>query len=216
MAIQSERTMTVAEYLEWEERQELRHEYIDGDIIEMSGGTGEHSMIIGNIHGFLWNRLSFPQYTVHTSNMRIKFSPTRYVYPDLSVVRGENVYDDASRLNLLNPVFVVEVTSPSSAKRDRMDKLDNYFDVPSIEAYLIVDQDRSVRAPTCTRVLPLAKRASNLPILSRLVSAQEFIQTEHDDRRRRWEERQELIPEILSAGTGNHAGALALGSLSTY
>ena len=142
MAIQTERTMTVAEYLVWEEGQELKHEYIDGEIIEMSGGTGEHSMIIGNILGFLWNRLSFPQYTVHTSNMRIKFSPTRYVYPDLSVVRGESVYDDASRVNLLNPAFVVEVASPSSAMRDRMEKLDNYFDVPSIEAYLIVDQER--------------------------------------------------------------------------
>ena len=150
MAIQSERTMTVAEYLEWEERQELKHEFIDGEIIEMSGGTGEHSMIIGNIHGFLWNLLSFPQFTVHTSNMRIKFSPTRFVYPDLSVVRGESVYDDASRVNLLNPLFVVEVMSPSSAMRDRVDKLGYYGEVPSIEAYLIIDQDRP-RADLYTR-----------------------------------------------------------------
>ena len=150
MAIQSERTMTVAEYLEWEARQEVKHEYIDGEIIEMTGGTGEHSVIIGNIQGFLWNLLSFPQYTVHTSNMRVKFSQTRYVYPDLSVVRGESIYDDSSRLNLLNPVFVVEVTSPSSAIRDRLDKLDNCFTVSSIEAYLIVDQDRP-RADLYTR-----------------------------------------------------------------
>ena len=150
MAIQKERRMTVAEYLVWEERQECKHEYIDGEIIEMSGGTGEHSMIIGNIQGFLWNLLSFPQYTVHTSNLRVKFSRSRYVYPDLSVVRGESSYDDASRLNLLNPVFVTEVTSPSSAIRDRMDKLDNYLNVPSIEAYLIVDQERP-RADLYTR-----------------------------------------------------------------
>ncbi|MCY3833315.1 MAG: Uma2 family endonuclease [Chloroflexi bacterium] len=150
MAIQAERAMTVAEYLEWEERQELRHEYIDGVIIEMSGGTGEHSVIIGNIHGLLWNHLSFPLYTVHSSNMRVKFSPSRYVYPDLSVVRGESIYDDASRLNLLNPVFVVEVTSPSSLTVDRVDKLGYYLEVPSIEAYLIVDQDRP-RADLYTR-----------------------------------------------------------------
>ena len=142
MVINISPRMSVAEYLEWEERQESRHEYIDGEVIEMSGGSGEHSMIIGNIQGFLWNLLCFPRYTVHSSNMRVKFSPSRYVYPDLSVVRGESVYDDASRLNLLNPVFVVEVTSPSSAIRDRMDKLDNYLSVPSIDAYLIVDQDR--------------------------------------------------------------------------
>ena len=150
MAIQTERAMTVAEYLEWEVRQELRHEYIDGAIFEMSGGTGEHSVIIGNIQGLLWNRLRFPLYTVHTSNMRVRFSPSRYVYPDLSVVRGESKYDDASRLNLLNPVFVVEVTSPTSSVRDRVDKLAYYLDVPSTEAYLIVDQDR-FRADLYTR-----------------------------------------------------------------
>lgn len=150
MAIQKGRVMTVAEYLKWEERQEVKHEYIDGEIIEMSGGTGEHSIIIGNIQGLLWSLLRFPQYTVHTSEMRVKFSPTRYVYPDLSVVRGESIYDDVSKLNLLNPVFVVEVTSPSSAIRDRLDKLDYYFTVSSIEAYLIVDQDRP-RADLYTR-----------------------------------------------------------------
>ena len=141
MVINISPRMSVAEYLEWEERQEIRHEYIDGEIIEMSGGSGEHSMIIGNIQGFLWNLLSFPHYTVHTSNMRVKFSPSRYVYPDLSVVRGESIYDPASRLNLLNPIFVVEVTSPSSATRDLVDKLGYYLEVSSIQAYLIVEHD---------------------------------------------------------------------------
>ena len=142
MVLQTREKMSVAEYLEWEERQECKHEYIDGAIIEMSGGSGEHSMIIGNIQGFLWGLLSFAQYTVHSSNMRVKFSPSRFVYPDVSVVRGESIYDDSSRQNLLNPVFVVEVTSPSSAVRDRIDKLGYYLEVPSIQAYLIVEQDR--------------------------------------------------------------------------
>ena len=58
--------------------------------------------------------------------------------------------EDDSELTLLNPVLVVEVTSPSSMIYDRVDKLDFYFDVPSIEAYLIVDQNR-IRADLCTR-----------------------------------------------------------------
>ncbi|MDE2776020.1 MAG: Uma2 family endonuclease [Chloroflexota bacterium] len=192
MAIQNERVMTVAEYLEWEERQEVKHEYIDGEIIDMSGGTGEHSIIIGNIQGLLWSLLSFPQYTVHTSEMRVKFSPTRYVYPDLSVVRGESIYDDGSRLNLLNPVFVVEVTSPSSAMRDRVDKLELYFAVPSIAAYLIVDQDRP-RADLYTRskegwhlqifnnaedVIPLPMLDCQLP-LAQVYRGIEFAVAEH-------------------------------------
>ncbi len=150
MAIQTERTMTVAEYLEWEERQELRHEYIDGDIIEMSGGTGNHSKIAMNIALALGSLVNLLSFVFHSSNMRIRVSENRYVYPDLSIVGRAEVYEDESELTLLNPAFVVEVTSPTSATRDRVDKLDLYLEVPSIEAYLIVDQDRP-RADLYTR-----------------------------------------------------------------
>lgn len=150
MAIQKERTMTVAEYLEWEEGQELRHEYIDGVIIEMTGGTLKHTRIKFNIGGMLFTLLELPRFIVCNSDMRVRVSPTRYVYPDFSVVQGEPRMEDDKELTLLNPIFVVEVTSPTSEIRDRVDKLDLYVDVPSIEAYLIVDQDRP-RADLYTR-----------------------------------------------------------------
>ena len=150
MAIQSERTVTVAEYLEWEARQEVKHEYIDGEIIEMTGGTLTHTRIKTNIGGTLFALLDPSAYILCNSDMRVRVSPTRYVYPDFSVVRGEPRMEDDKELTLLNPVFVVEVTSPTSEIRDRVDKLDLYVDVPSIEAYLIVDQDRP-RADLYTR-----------------------------------------------------------------
>jgi len=134
--------MSVAEYLEWEERQELKHEYIDGEIIEMTGGTGKHSKIPVNITLALASGIDMSEYMIFNSAMRIKVSATNYVYPDLSVVRGVEIYEDESELTLLNPIFVVEVTSPSSVTRDRVDKLGYYLEVPSIQAYLIVDQDR--------------------------------------------------------------------------
>ncbi len=142
MAIQTERTMTVTEYLEWEVRQELKHEYIDGVIIEMTGGTFTHTRIKTNLGGLLFARLDFSDFVLCNSDMRVRVSPTRYVYPDFSVVRGEARLEDDKELTLLNPVFVVEVTSPSSATRDRVDKLGYYLEVPSIQAYLIVEQDR--------------------------------------------------------------------------
>lgn len=150
MAIQSERTMTVAEYLEWEARQEAKHEYIDGAIIELGGGTLKHTRIKTNIGGTLFSLLDLSAYILCNSDMRVRVSPTRYVYPDFSVVSGEPRLEDESEVTLLNPMFVVEVTSPLSLMRDRIDKLDLYFDVPSIEAYLIVDQDRP-RADLYTR-----------------------------------------------------------------
>ncbi len=150
MAIQTKQMMTVADYLAWEERQEFKHEYIDGEIIEMTGGTLKHTRIKTNIGGTLYALLDFSIYVLCNSDMRVRVSPTRYVYPDFSVVRGEPRMEDEKELSLLNPVFVVEVISPSSETRDRVDKLDFYFDVPSIEAYLIVDPDR-LRAELFTR-----------------------------------------------------------------
>ncbi|MDE2852824.1 MAG: Uma2 family endonuclease [Chloroflexota bacterium] len=150
MAIQTERTMTVAEYLAWEARQEVKHDYIDGEIIEMTGGTGKHSKIMVNISAGLYNQIDYSNCVVHSSEMRVRIRNTRYVYPDLSALCGEEVYEDESELTLLNPMFVVEVTSPTSLMRDRVDKLDLYFAVPSIEAYLIVEQDRP-RADLYTR-----------------------------------------------------------------
>ncbi len=150
MAIQTKQMMTVADYLEWEERQEIKHEYIDGEIIEMTGGTLKHTRIKTNIGGMLYALLDFSIYVLCNSDLRVRVSPTRYVYPDFSVVRGEPRMEDEEELTLLNPVLVVEVISPSSETRDRVDKREYYFDVPSIEAYLIVDQER-VRAELYTR-----------------------------------------------------------------
>lgn len=142
MAIQTERTMPVAEYLEWEERQELKHEFIDGEIIQTSGGTGNHSKIAMNIALALGSLVNLLSYVFHSSNMRIRINENRYVYPDLSIAGREEIYEDASELTLLNPLLVVEVSSPSSAVRDRVDKLGYYLEVPSIQAYLVVEQDR--------------------------------------------------------------------------
>lgn len=150
MAIQTERKMTVPGYLEWEERQEYKHEYIDGDIIELTGGTLRHTRIKTNVGGTLFALLDFSTFILCNSDMRVRVGPTRYVYPDFTVVRGEPSLEDEKELTLLNPIFVVEVTSPSSILRDKVEKLGYYLDVLSIEAYLIIDQDR-VHADLYTR-----------------------------------------------------------------
>ena len=73
--------------------------------------------------------------------MRIQIAEDHYVYADLSAVCGPPLLS-RDRMNLLNPVLVIEVTSPSSQVRDRIDKLDYYQALASIEAYLIVEQER--------------------------------------------------------------------------
>ena len=150
MAIQTKQRMTVADYLAWEAGEEFKHEYLDGEIIEMTGGTLRHSRVKTNIGGTLFALLDFSAYILCNSDMRVRVGPTRYVYPDFSVVRGEPRLEDEKELTLLNPVFVLEVTSPSSESYDRGEKLGFYFDLPSIEAYLIIDQERP-RADLYTR-----------------------------------------------------------------
>ena len=142
MEMQTKLAMSPAEYIEWELGQELKHEYIDGELIEMTGGTLKHTRVKTNVGGMLYSILDFTTFVLCNSDMRVRVSPTRYVYPDFSVVRGEPKMEDERELTLLNPVFVVEVTSPGSQIRDRVDKVDYYQAVSSIEAYLIVEQDR--------------------------------------------------------------------------
>ncbi len=178
MAIQTKQMMTVADYLAWEERQEFKHEYIDGEIIEMTGGTWKHSRIMINLTLAIGRQLENSNCVLLSSEMRVRVSDTRYVYPDLSAVCGDESLEDEKELTLLNPVFVVEVISPSSETRDRVEKREYYYDVPSIEAYLIVDQDR-LRAELYTRaedgwrlqefsslddVIPLTMLNCDLPI----------------------------------------------------
>ncbi len=142
MVINRSPVMTVEDYFEWELRQERKHEYIDGAVYEMPGVHINHDAITVNIIYLFISCLDRLRFALHTAEMRVQVSPSRYVYPDLTIVRGRSVTSDANRYNLINPYVVLEVTSPSSEDRDRHYKLDYYYEVPSIEGYLIVDQDR--------------------------------------------------------------------------
>ena len=134
--------MTVEEYFAFDEASEIRNEYIDGDIIPMTGGTGKHALIIAyTINAFI-SALGSRVCNVFSSNIRVRIDASRYVYPDVSVVCGEIEYADDREVTLLNPTVVVEVTSPSSIAYDHVDKLGFYSDVPSIRGYLILDQER--------------------------------------------------------------------------
>ena len=140
MAIEIQQ-LTVEQYLALEAESEIRHEYIDGVIFPMTGGTLNHDVIVMNLTRALLAQLDDFNCQLHTSHMRVGVSPTRYVYPDLSAVCGDAETDHGTT-TLLNPVFVAEVTSPSSIDRDRATKLELYGAVPSIQGYLILDQAR--------------------------------------------------------------------------
>ena len=133
--------LTVEQYLALETESEIRHEYIDGEILPMTGGTMIHDAIVVNITSAFIAQFVDTDCRIFTSNMRVGVSPTRYVYPDLSAICGDAETDDGTT-TLLNPTVVVEVISPSSIERDRVRKVELYRAVPSIQGYLILDQER--------------------------------------------------------------------------
>ncbi len=136
------RQMTVEEYLVLDEASEIQHEYIDGELIPMPGGSGPHNLIVAYASSALIVALGDRDCFVFGSQMRIGIDATRYLYPDVSVVCGEPAYADDNEVILINPTVVVEVTSPSSIERDRTTKLELYGTVPSIHGYLILEQER--------------------------------------------------------------------------
>ncbi len=142
MATNPKRYWTASEFLAFVANSEFKHELIDGEVYDMSGGVGEHSQIAANIIICLGRHLESTSCRVNTSDMMLKVSDDRYLFPDLSVVCGNPEYEDEFRLALLNPILVVEVTSPSSAVDDRGLKRESYLRLPSVQAYLIIDQHR--------------------------------------------------------------------------
>lgn len=141
---------TVEEYLAYEEETGIKHEYIDGEIFAMAGGTDNHSWIAMNASSELVQGLKGSPCHVRNSDMRVKIAESKFVYPDFSVVCGKTTFADDKRTMLTNPTLVAEVTSDSSENYDRGAKADYYRSLPSVEAYLILDQDR-VHAQLYTR-----------------------------------------------------------------
>ncbi len=135
----AETLMSEQEYLAFEEKSKIRHEFMDGEIFVMAGGTRFHSLTIGNIARHLGNQLENEPCEVHTSDLRVKTKVANYVYPDVVVVCHPkfvpNIFD-----TLENPQVVFEVLSKSTKYRDRTDKRIDYFDLESVTDYVIVHQ----------------------------------------------------------------------------
>ena len=141
MVIERVQKMSVEEFLDFAESSEEWYEYIDGEPIKMTGGKLNHFRIISRLQLLLASLLADSDNEVLGSGMLVRVGDASLVAPDVSVVSGKPETEADTRI-LLNPILVVEVTSPSSADHDRTVKRDFYQSVDSIQAYLVVDQHR--------------------------------------------------------------------------
>lgn len=128
------RRMSVDEYLRFEEAAPTKHEYVAGDVYAMTGVTYRHACIVTNVAYRLAGAARAGSCrVVHDVKVR---AGDRIYYPDVMVLCTPQ---SADALVLGDPCLVVEVTSRSTARVDRGEKLDAYRTVPSLRAYLIVD-----------------------------------------------------------------------------
>lgn len=135
--------MTAEEYLAFERASDVRHEFANGEIFAMAGGTYEHTTIAANMIGELRNALRGRKCSVQTSDMRIHIPLRgRYVYADASVVCGRPEFLDDKHDTLINPRVVVEVLSPSTEVYDRGEKFTLYQTLPSVMHYVLAAQDK--------------------------------------------------------------------------
>jgi Uma2 family endonuclease len=134
---------TFREYVLLEETSNVRHEYLDGQIYAMAGGTPEHSALIASVCGYLTGQVRGGPCRVHMADLRIRVTETGLAtYPDVAVVCGRWERDPESAHTIVNPTVMVEVLSPTTEKYDRGEKLEHYKRIPSARACLLVAHDR--------------------------------------------------------------------------
>jgi Uma2 family endonuclease len=132
------------EYIEGERAAEVRHEYVDGYVYAMAGASDDHNRIAGNIFRELANTLRGRRCEPFINDMKVKIPPTfadAFYYPDVLVA-----YDPADNAKYFRerPTVIFEVLSPDTERTDRREKAIAYRQIPTIETYVLVEQDRMV------------------------------------------------------------------------
>jgi Uma2 family endonuclease len=135
------RYYTTQEYLALEEKAEFKNEYIDGEIVPMTGGTTNHNEISGNLYSSLKANLRRQNYRIYISDVRLWIPAYRiYTYPDIMIIQGEPVYEGKGITTVTNPLVIIEVLSNSTKNYDRAEKFKYYRSISSLQEYILIDQ----------------------------------------------------------------------------
>jgi len=137
------RLLSAEEYLSLESTADVRHEFHDGEMFAMGGGTLWHNLIKDNVAHSIRNRIEGRGFRVVTSDQRVKVDATGlYTYPDVVVFCGAATMEDGIHHTLTNPLLIVEVLSESTEKYDRGIKFGHYRRMATLREYVLIAQDR--------------------------------------------------------------------------
>ena len=139
----SDFSLTLSEYVEREETATIKHEFHNGKLIEMPGGTLRHARIGLNFGTFL-NICLFKKtedFAAHSSDAHIYIPDlNKSLYPDISVFKDEPIFFQHYKTLAINPLLIIEVLSDGTESYDKDKKFKFYQNIPSFKEYVLVDQ----------------------------------------------------------------------------
>lgn len=135
------RHYSVEEYLTLEETSESKHEYWDGEIVVMAGGTTNHNEIAGNFYSHFKMAMRGQGYKIYIGDVKLSIPRHRlYTYPDIMVISGVPVYEETGITIVTNPTLIIEVLSNSTHNCDRTNKFKMYRSITTLQEYILIDQ----------------------------------------------------------------------------
>ena len=133
--------MSIKEYLEWEPLQDLRYEYISGELFAMTGGTLAHNDITLNLYRTLYPQVRSRGCRINVADVKVEVAANNsYYYPDVVVSCAPQ--DLNARQFIQSPTIIAEILSPGTSARDRGEKFTNYLTIPTLQEYLLIHSDK--------------------------------------------------------------------------
>jgi len=131
-------TLTPQEYLLGEQVSEIRHEYVDGEVYAMAGGSDAHARISGNVFFLLKTHLRGSGCSIYLGEMKAQIDDNKYFYPDVMVTC--HPADLKNNYAKQHPKLIIEVLSASTEGYDRGKKFEYYRQLANLEEYVLIAQ----------------------------------------------------------------------------
>ena len=132
---------TPEEYLQLEETSQSKNEYLNGQILPMTGSTTNHNEISLNFCTNFKSQMRGKKYKIYMGDVKLWIPRYHiYTYPDVMVIQGEPIYEGTGTTTVTNPLIIIEVLSKSTENYDRTNKFRFYRSISTFQEYIIVNQ----------------------------------------------------------------------------
>ncbi len=134
--------ISVDDYLDGETRTEIKHEYLDGEVVAMGGSSAKHGLVVTGLGLAIGQHARRKGCQLFIADMKVRVDhadQTYFYYPDLLLACDPQ---DREPYYRRHPCIAVEVPSPSTERIDRREKLFAYQTIPSLREYVLVDPDK--------------------------------------------------------------------------